>query len=287
MRARLAATILVAIVIAAAHPRLQTPAATETGAQPHRPTAPPPVGEIMRRVVARAAAQNEDETELRFESLLATTIDSLDEEAEVKSTETTLHRRYALEGAVYEELIERDGEPLSERDARNEAKRRADFRREAQAAEASGTVLETNDERQVRFDEDLMARYEAEVVGEETVRGELCWVISFAPRDGELPQYTRIDRALNQSSGELYVSQDDYGVMQIDFRLLRPVKYVWGLVASLSRATGQLEFERVEPDVWLPSTFDVRIDLRVFFVTQRRHIVRRWVERHRVAGDAG
>ena len=286
MRVRLAAAVLVAIV-AAAQPWLQTPATTETRAQPRRPTAPPPLTQIMRRAVARAAAQDEDESDLRFESLVETTVESLNDEADVTRTETTLHRRYALDGAIYEELIERDGEPLSEADARDEAKHRADFRREVQEAKAGGRVPETNNERQVRFDEDLMARYEAEVVGEATVRGERCWVVSFAPRDGELPQNTRIDRALNQSSGELYVSQNDYGVTQIDFRLLRPVRYVWGLVASLSRATGQLEFERIEPDIWLPSSFDVRIDLRVFFVTQRRHIVRRWVERHRVEGNVG
>lgn len=286
MRARLAALILAGIVIAAAHPRLQTPAATETTAEPIRSAALPPVGEIIRRAVARAASQDEDKAELRFESVVMTTVESLNDEAEVTSTETTVHRRYALEGAVYEELIERDGEPLSESDARNEAKRRADFRREAQAAETRGTVVETNDERQVRFDEDLMARYTAEVVGEETVRGERCWVIGFKPRDGKLPQRTRIDRALNRSSGELYVSQHDYGVTQIDFRLLRPVRYIWGLVGSLNRATGQLEFERVGPNTWLPTSFDVRVDLRVFFVTQRRHIVRRWVERRHVQGDA-
>ena len=287
MRFRLAATLAAATVIAAAQPRLQTPVTPETGAQPGGLTTPPPVGEIIRRAVARAAAQDEDKPELRFESLVTTTVESLNDEAEVRSTETTLHRRYALEGAVYEELIERDGEPLNESDVRDEAKRRADFRREAQEAEAGGHVLETNDERQVRFDEDLMARYDAEVVGEETVRGERCWVINFTPRTDELPHDTRIDRVLNQSSGELYVSQNDYGVMQIDFRLLRPVRYVWGLVASLSRATGQLEFDRVKPEIWLPSRFDVRIDLRVFFVTKRRHIVRRWIERHRVEGDAG
>ena len=287
MRPRAAVPIVAALVLATAHPRLQTPTTTETGAQPRRLATPPTVGEIMRRAVARAASQDAAEAELQFESQVATTIESLNDEAEVTKTETTLHRRYALDGAVYEELIERDGQPLTETDIRNEERRRADFRRKVQEAEARGTVLETNDERQVRFDEDLMARYAATLVGEKTVRGEPCWVVSFAPRDGDLPQDTRIDKALNQSSGELYVSQDDYGVMQIDFRLLRPVRYVWGLVASLRQSTGQLEFERVEPDVWLPSAFDVRFDLRVFFVTQRRHIVRRWVERHRITGDAG
>ena len=304
-------------IVAAAQPGFQTPATTGASNQL-------PVSEIVRLALARATAQDKAKTELRFESLVATTVESLNDEAEVTSIETTLHRRYPFDGTVYEELIARNGEPLSEADIRDEAKRRADFRRELQEAEAGGKVLETNDERQVRFNEDLMARYEAAVVGEDTVRGERCWAISFWPRDGTLPyrgitqpeflrmsaqtepgdtvgdmlkrlaelplnfqRNTRIDRALNQSSGEVYVSQNDYGVVQIDFRLLQPVRYVWGLVASLSRLTGQLGFQRVAPDIWLPSSYDVRYERRIFFVTQRRHIVREWRERRPVSGNTG
>ena len=279
MRGRVTALILVAIVLAAAQPRLQTPTQPSIDTTADDPTALPAVGEIVRHAVARAASQDEAKAELWFESLVDTTIESLNGEGKITSTETTLHRRYAVEGAVYEELIERDGEPLSEPDARQEETRRAEFRREAREAAANGEVPETNDERQVRYD--------AEVVGEEMVRGERCWVISFTPRDGKLPANTRIDKALNQSSGELYVSQEDYGVVQIDFRLLRPVRYIWGLVASLSQATGRLEFERVQRDVWLPSLFDLRVDIRIFFRTQRRRIIREWRERQRIAGDAG
>lgn len=286
MRGRVTALILVAIVFAAAQPGLQTPAQPAIDATSDDLTALPAVGEIVRHAVARAASQDESKAELWFESLVETMVESLNGDGEITSTETTLHRRYPVEGAVYEELIERDGEPLSEPDARQEETRRAEFRRQVREA-ADGEVPETNDERQVRFDEDLMARYDAEVVGEEMVRGERCWVISFAPRDGKLPANTRIDKALNQSSGELYVSQEDYGVMQIDFRLLRPVRYIWGLVASLSQATGRLEFERVQPDVWLPSLFDLRVDIRIFFRTQRRRILREWQERQRIAGDTG
>ena len=277
---RLVAAVLVTLV-ATAHPRLQTPATTGASNQP-------PVSKIIRLAVARATAQDKVKAELRFESLVETMVESLNDEVEVTSIETTLHRRYPLDGAVYEELIERNGKPLSEAGVRDEAKRRADFRQELQETEASGNkILETNDERQVRFNEDLMARYEAAVVGEDTVRGERCWVISFWPRDGNLPRKTRIDRALNQSNGEVYISQNDYGVVQIDFRLLRPVRYVWGLVASLSRLTGQLGFERFAPDIWLPSSYDVRYDRRILFVTQRRHVVRKWTERRPVSGNTG
>jgi len=274
--------ILVVILLAAEHPRLQIPTNTQPGAPSRRVTDQLSVGEIMRRAVARATSQDDAEVELQFEALVAMAVESLDGDGEVTNTETTLHRRYPLEGAVYEELVGRNGEQLSEPDSRKEETRREDFRRKARETEANGEILETNDERQVRFGEALMARYSADVLGEEVVRGERCWVIHFWPRDGKLPQNTRIDKALNQSRGELYVSQEDYGVMQIDFRLLRPVRSLWGLFASLSQATGRLEFGRIEPDVWLPSAFDLRVDIRVLFRTQRRHIIREWVERHRI-----
>lgn len=259
------------------------------GAQPLPATELPSVDEIMQRAFQRATSQDEAEAELTFESLVSTTIESLNGDEEVTDTETLLHRRYPLAGAVYEELIERDGERLSASDIDNEAKRRKEFRREAQEASARGEVLETNDERQVRFDADLMSRYTASVDGEAVIRGERCWVVSFRPRDGKLPENTRMDKALNRSSGQMYVTQDDYGIKQIDFRLLRPVRYVWGLVASLSQATGRLKFSRAEPNIWLPHTFDLRVDIRVLFQTQRRHIIREWGERRRITGntDAG
>ena len=62
----------------------------------------------------------------------------------------------------------------------------------------------------------------------------------------------------------------------------KPVKYLWGLLATLRRAAGRLEFERVEPNVWLPHSFGLAIDLRIFFKGLRRHVTREWVKRQRL-----
>ena len=91
-----------------------------------------------------------------------------------------------------------------------------------------------------------------------------------------------MDKVLKRSTGRLYVSQQDHGIMRIEFELNKPVRYVWGLIASLSHTVGRIDLHRVEPDVWLPQRFDMRIDIRVFFRTMRRHVVREWVERQRI-----
>ena len=139
----------------------------------------------------------------------------------------------------------------------------------------------------MRFDRDLIDRFQASVTGVEDIRGESAWVLSFEPRPGKLPEKTRMDKALNRSSGRLYIAKRDYGVMRIEFEMQKPLRYLWGLIATLKRAVGRLEFARVEPDIWLPHTFDLEIDLRVFFRNRHQQVVREWVDRQRAVPAAG
>lgn len=242
----------------------------------------PPLPEIIFRALARAEAQDESKADLRFESIVETEVRSLDSDGETTKRTTLRSRRYPLAGAVYEELIERDGQPLTASERREEAKKREAFNRKAKEAAASGNVIETNDERQVRFDSDLMSRYRASVVGEAEIGDDTCWVVAFEPREGRLPEESRMDRTMNKSAGRLYITQENSAIARIEFELQRPVSYLWGLIASLRRASGRLDFERVEPNVWLPKQYDISIDLRILFRTTRRHIVRTWHERTRI-----
>lgn len=238
-----------------------------------------PTAEIISRAVMRARIQDESGAELQFDTRIFSINHSLDENYEVESTETLLTRGYALEGLLYEEVIEKDGMPLNEKDAREEQERREEFVEEVRERARKGEDYDTEDERTVRFDEDLIARYEVTRVGVEAVNGEPCWVIAFRPRPGKLPERSRMDKALNRSTGRLWVAQSDYGVARIEFEMGEPVRWLWGLAATLRRAAGRLEFERAEGDVWIPKAFDLTIDVRVFFRSVRRHILREWVER--------
>ena len=76
----------------------------------------------------------------------------------------------------------------------------------------------------------------------------------------------------------MYVAQSDYGVARVEFRMDEPVRYLLGL-ETLNQAVGSLDFERVEPDVWLPKLYNFRMELRIFFSTRRQRVVREWVER--------
>jgi hypothetical protein len=129
----------------------------------------------------------------------------------------------------------------------------------------------------VRFNPEFVNRYTVRHSGTEMVRGHLCWVIDFEPKEGKLPVKKRIDRALNQSTGKFFISQQDYGLVRLEFALRKPFKYVGGLVALIRNTDGILEFDRVEPDTWLPANFDLKLDLRVMlFKNIRRHFTKQW-----------
>ena len=284
---RLPVLLSIANLMTVATPLLQTPSApsiirSDTAVAEH-----PSAGAVIERAIERAQLQDETGVELEFESLILTTVDSFNGDGEVTTTETTLHKRYALKGVLYEELVERNGQSLTDEEVRDVHKEREKFAREVRERARRGEEIETNDERDVRFDRDLFDRFQASVTGVEDIRGESAWVLSFEPRPGKLPEHNRMDKALNRSTGRLYIAQRDYGVMRIEFEMQEPMRYLWGLIATLKSAMGRLDFARVESDIWLPHTFDLEIDLRIFFRNRHQQVVREWVDRQHVGPAAG
>ena len=230
---------------------------------------------ILERALERAAVQQESGAELDHEYLVSSIVKSLDGDGRVTDTERVKYRRYPLEGLLYEELVERDGQPLDADDAREEQKKKAEFVRDVREYAARGEPYEP-DENAVRFDRELMDRYHTTLVGSERLRNHECWVLHFEPREGRLPDTRRMDKALNRLTGRLWVAKDDYGVARVTFEMREPFRYLWGLVATLRNGAGHIDFNRIDDSVWTPMYFDLRLDLRVFFKGVRRHITSTW-----------
>ncbi len=240
-------------------------------------TEPLTARDILTRALERAARQDASGQELDFEYLLDSTIQSLDGDGQATDTERAQYRRYPLEGYLFDELIARDGLPLDEDEAREAAEQKAEFIKEARDHAARGERFEP-EEMAVRFDRELMDRYVTTLVGIEVIRDHPSWVLSFAPRDGTLPDNRRMDKALNRSTGRLWIAQEDYGLVRISFEMQRPFRYLWGLVATLRHAEGQLDLHRLDDGLWTPARFDLELDLRVLFKGIRRRITQAWTD---------
>ena len=234
---------------------------------------------IIDRALEQAAELREVAFELGFEYFTDGRVESLDGDGRVTDTKTTRNRHYPLEGHFYSELIARDGRPLDGDAARDERERKADFVREARRHAERGEQY-VPDEMRVDFDHELMDRYVTTVVGTEVVDGRVCWVIRFEPRDGPLPDSRRLDKAMNRSTGRLWIAQHDYGVRRAEFEMQRPFRWLWGIAGTLRRASGQIDFRQIESNLWIPDRTLVEIELGVFFglKTIRRRIQNEWVD---------
>ena len=142
---------------------------------------------IIERALEQARLQHEAAIERDFEYVTVATAESLDGGGKVTRTETTRRRHFPLEGHLYSELIERDGQPLDADDVRDERERKVRFVREARRHAARGEPYDP-DEMRLDFDSELLERYDMALVGREWVRGDPCWVIRFEPRAGRLPE---------------------------------------------------------------------------------------------------
>jgi hypothetical protein len=237
--------------------------------------------EIVNRAVARSEAQMETNTEAKFESKALLIVDSVDGEGKVTKSEKSLFSRYPIYGAVFEELIQKEGRPLTEKEARKEKERRDDFIEDVKKRIEEGKHPQPEDEREVRFNREFMNRYNTELVGEESLQDYSCWVIYFEPKEGKLPSERRMDEALNRSTGKLWISKDDFGLARVEFEMREPIRYLAGLLATVRNTEGRLNFERIESNVWFPVDFELKLDLRILFKNIRRNITMKWSEYRR------
>ena len=244
----------------------------------------PSVAEIVDRFVERSERQEKLAVEIGFESYMHSSVESLNADGEITDVRTSLYRRYALEGTTYLELVERDGRQLEGKAARDAQRRKARFIREARRHAARGETY-APDERGVKFNRELMRRYRTTLVGAEELRGHDCWVIRFEPREGPLPEVRRMDKALNRSEGRIWITQDGYNMARVSFEMREPVRYMWGVLATLRSVAGQADFEMVRSDLWMPKKLLLELDLTVLLGVKdiRRRVRNRWEVRRPVA----
>ena len=234
--------------------------------------------EIVDRAVARADAQREAQDDIRYRATFEAIREQLNGDGEVEETERETYEQHPLEGVIYEELVAREGMPLTAADERKEQERRREFVEEVRERRARGIDPRPEDENRVELDEDFISRYQYSLVGEEVRDGYDCWIVQLVPRPGDLPVRRRIDTALNKSTGRLWVVKEDFGVSRVEFEMDEPVRFWGGIAGVLRNTVGRLEFTRTAEGAWLRETIDIRLDLRIVFWNQRRRIVRQWTE---------
>jgi len=221
----------------------------------------PSVDAIITEALERQKLHDEAGNDVRFDYELVTVSEKLDKTGEVKNTEHELYRSHHIDGVVYEKLAEKDGQPLSDKEQKREKKREEKFRKKLRKAPSE----REDDDEQVRFDRDLLDRYDIELEETKPLNGRDTFVLSFHPKSGKLPKKNKFDAVLNNAHGELLIDRETYELAGLRFDVDEKVKLWWGVLGSVSKMSGTLVRAPVDDSVWLPRSFDFYMRGRIFF----------------------
>ena len=189
-----------------------------------------------------------------------------------------------IDGARFSRRIAIDGRPLTEEERTREIEREAAFRERLRRLRA-GEIEPEENENQIIFDEELVARYDMTLEGEEPIRNRPSYRIAFAPRDGDLPVRRQIERALNKARGRIWVDRETHEIARLEFELIDRVRLWWGLVGTIHRFRGSLDRGPVLDGMWANLQSESYSDVRVFFSRSRQASVQRWRD-YAWAGDS-
>lgn len=138
-------------------------------------------------------------------------------------------------GGVERRLVERDGRPVPDAPVERRSPRARRGSRRSAVEDTVGVL---------RF----------EIDRRETIRGQPAIVVLFEPRPGVSAE-TREGNLARRFAGEIFVDEASKEVVHVQATAVEDLTYGFGMVARLGRGTRvTLTRERVEPDVWLPTS---------------------------------
>ncbi len=151
----------------------------------------PRTEEILKRAIERAKWVEEQKLDAKYTYTQRTTIDELDSKENVKRHVERLLQVFPIDGEPYARLIQKDGKPLAEKDAKLEQEHERKFRERLAERKRKGESMKKEEE-DIEIDEELISRYRFVLTGRERVNGRPAYVLSFEqlPADSGLTSKT-------------------------------------------------------------------------------------------------
>ena len=210
-----------------------------------------------------------------YRALVASESREFDGRGEVEEETRVEWESVPIDGARFSRRLAIDGRPLTAEQRARETEREAAFRERLRGLRA-GEIEPERNENQIIFDEELVARYDMTLEGEEPFRNRPSYRIAFAPRAGDLPVRRQIERALNKARGRVWVDRETHEIARLEFELIDRVRLWWGLVGTIHRFRGSLDRGPVLDGRWANLQSESYSDIRVFFSRSRQASLQRW-----------
>ncbi len=222
----------------------------------------PRIEDILKKTLEHVKWAEEQNFPGKYTFTQRGTLEEFDSKENVKRYEERVHHVFPIDGESYARLVQKDGKPLSEKEAKAEQERERKFRQRLAEKKRKKSQGEKGDA-DIELDEDLVSKYRFDLTGREPVNGRPAFVLSFQPKSSDLPIKRKLDRLLNKVAGRVWIDEQEYEIVRVDLHLAENVSAWGGMLASVRKFLLRVEQTKVDGAAWLPSYIDAYIDGRI------------------------
>lgn len=126
------------------------------------------------------------------------------------------------------------------------------------------------DKNDILLNQDLISRFQFNLIGREQIAGRPALVLDFKPANKKLPNHDFKDRFINIAAGRLWVDEEDCALVKANLHLTEKVNVIGGIVGAVGKFNCTLTRERTTDGLWFTRTMDWHLEGRA--VLARRTI---------------
>jgi hypothetical protein len=186
----------------------------------------------------------------------------LDSQGQLKSEKIDVTRMILVNGARFEQLMERNGQLPS---AEEQKKLNQDFEKLKHETPQERTARLGKEQENRAFLGDVVEAFDFCLLGEEVLGGRPTYVFQVMPHPGYQAR-GKYGKMFSKVEGKLWIDKSDFGWIKVEGQVIQ--SFSLGLfVARVQRGSRiVLEQKNVGDAVWVPQRLEVRASARILFL---------------------
>jgi hypothetical protein len=208
----------------------------------------PGAAEVTQRMIERSQAVARAAQGPQYTYEKRSSLERLDAAGRPLTSEEKIYEVTLIAGLPFNQLVKIQGRELSPEELSREEARQERFRRRFVSADAKEVAAR----KEGLVTPELLGRYQFAVEKRVALSNRPTLLLTFKPKEGNLPSAAIQDRVLNRMAGRLWIDEADADIARIKAGLVEPMSLGWfGFLGSLSKCDLSLERQRMPDGVWI------------------------------------
>jgi len=226
----------------------------------------PEASEVTRRMVERSQTLAQVDQGPQYTYVKRSLLERLDAAGQSLKSEEKFYQVTLIGGFPFKRLVKIQGRELSSEELRREDAKEEKFRQRFVSADPKKLVAR----KEGMVTPELLDRYQFVVEKRVVLSNRPTLVLTFEPKDGNLPSRTVQDKLLNRTRGRLWIDEGDADTAKLEVSLVEPIFLGWfGLLGSLAQCDLSLERQRMPDGAWIDTKQALFIQYRKLTATMR------------------